>query len=101
MSYTRRVWSAHSTSTPAMAGGNRRLGTGPGEDREPTGEDGAETVTRWTEEWSPGGEPGVEPWRRAGNGGPGYHRPKERPGGRWDLPEVEGTRLGRESAYQI
>ncbi len=45
VSYARRAWSAHSTSTPAMAGGKCRLGTGPAEDREPTVEDGVEMVT--------------------------------------------------------
>ncbi len=78
-----------------MACGNLKcvLSTGPAEDREPVEEDGTEMVPRWTKE--------REPWRRAGNEGHAYRRPKERPGGRWNLPEVEGTRLGRESVYQV
>ena len=75
----------------AAGRGECALDTGPAEDREPAEEDGAEMVARWTK----------EPWRRAGNEGHEYLRPKERSDGQWDLPEVEGTRLGRELAYQV
>jgi hypothetical protein len=75
----------------AAAGGKCGLDTGPAEDREPTAEDGAEMAARWTKEQSPRGEQGTEY--------PGTASRRRGPGGQWDLPEVEGTQLGRESAY--
>ena len=50
----------------AAGGGECALDTGPAEDREPAEEDGAEMLTRWTKERSPGGGPGAEDSETAG-----------------------------------
>jgi hypothetical protein len=50
----------------AAGGGECARDTGPAEDREPAEEDGAEMLTRWTKERSPGGGPGAEDSGTAG-----------------------------------